>query len=510
MVRKNRIAIIIGAGPAGLTAAYELLCRTDILPIILEKSEYIGGISKTINYDGYRLDIGGHRFFTKSKRVNDWWFSFFPLQGKPAIDYKLLNKKTPEIFEGGPDPEKKDRVMLSRSRLSRIYFDNKFFDYPVSLSSTTIKNLGYKRMVKIISSYFLANLKKIKPEKSLEDFFINRFGRELYSIFFKEYTEKLWGVPCNQIKPEWGEQRVKGLSISKVLIHALKKIVFNKNTLEETTLIDKFYYPKFGPGQLWESIAEEISIKGGKIILDSQVINFNSENGKIISVLYKNKLGKTEEIFGDFFFSSMPVKELIYGLGDDVPPLIREIGEGLMYRDFITVGLLVKRLKIGKMDDNWVYIQDPKVKLGRIQIFNNWSPYLIVDKNKFWLGLEYFCSEGDDFWKKTDNNIAELAQLELVRLGIIELESVIKKTVFRQEKAYPAYFGSYERFEEIKDFLNSYDNLFLVGRNGMHKYNNMDHSILTAMIAVDNIISGNIDKRNLWAVNLEDEYLEKK
>lgn len=361
-----KTAIIIGAGPAGLTAAYELLYKTDIKPIIFEMTNDIGGICKTINYKGNKMDIGGHRFFSKSDRVMDLWKNILPLQN-------------------GVDPEKTDKVMLIRNRLSRIFFLRKFFDYPVSLNFNTISNLGIKRIIKIGLSYIKITLFPIKEEKSLEDFFINRFGRELYLIFFKDYTEKLWGISCNKIKPEWGAQRIKGMSITAAIKHAIKNIfskdssISQKNT--ETSLIKKFMYPKFGPGQLWEELAEIIKQKGGEIYKNHEVIGIKQEKNKIIGVTIKDKkTGTVKTQKADYVFSSMPVKDLIKGMGEEAPKEVQRIAKGLRYRDFITVGLLLKKLKI-QLPDTWIYIQEKDVKLGRIQIFNNWSPYMVKDKN---------------------------------------------------------------------------------------------------------------------------------
>ncbi|MDO9465005.1 MAG: NAD(P)/FAD-dependent oxidoreductase [bacterium] len=482
----QKTAIIIGAGPAGLTAAYELLNKTDIKPIIYEMTEDIGGISKTINYKGNRIDIGGHRFFSKSDRVMQWWQKILPSQ------------------------------MLIRTRLSRIFFLRKLFDYPVSLNLNTFSNLGFMRIIKIGLSYIKTRFSPIKNEGSLEDFFINRFGKELYLTFFKDYTEKVWGIPCNRIRPEWGRQRIKGLSISKALLHAVKK---QKNT--ETSLIGQFLYPKFGPGQMWEQVARIIKEKGGEIYLKHKVIGLNHHDNEIVEAALKEKT--TNELItktADYFFSTMPVRDLIQSLQNDVPREIQQVAQGLMYRDFITVGLLLRKLKIKNktriktinniVPDNWIYIQERDVKLGRIQIFNNWSPYMVKDENTVWIGLEYFCNEGDELWNKTDENFAKFAIDELAKIDIIEKEDVLDKVVIRMSKTYPAYFGTYDQFYVIKNFTDKFENLFLIGRNGMHRYNNQDHSMLTAMAAVENIINNIKSKHNIWAVNTEDEYHEDK
>lgn len=491
----KRKAIIIGAGPAGLTAAYELLEKTDIIPIVFESTADIGGISKTVNYKGNRIDIGGHRFFSKSDRIMDWWLNILPLENPPQLS-----------------PEVQDDIMLVRSRLSRILFLRKFFDYPISLSRNTISNLGFIRVCKIGLSYIKSSIFQRK-EKSLEDFFINRFGEELYSTFFKDYTQKVWGVPCSEIKPEWGAQRVKGLSIAKTIINALKK-PFVKSDLsqkkQETSLIEKFMYPKLGPGYMWEKVAKLIQEKGGEIHLNQKVSEMKSEGREITSVIVKDaKTGETKEYSAEYFISTMPARDLILGL-NNVPENIKSVADGLKYRDFITVGLLLDKLTIGEISDNWIYVQESDVKLGRMQIFNNWSPYLVENIENTWVGLEYFCNEGDELWNMSDKDFSNFAIEELIKIGVIDKENVLDSTVIRMPKAYPAYFGSYENFDKIRDFVDKFENLFLIGRNGMHRYNNMDHSMLSAMQAVENISNGVKTKQNIWEVNAEEAYHEVK
>ena len=537
--KTKKTAIIIGAGPAGLTAAYELLDKTDIKPVIYEKSEYIGGISKTINYKGNRIDIGGHRFFSKSERVMDWWINILPLQGAPAKDDILVGREITFSNESlkrnigslktkrypAPDPEKVDEVMLNRSRLSRIFFLRKFFDYPVSLNYNTFSNLGIKRTVKIGLSYIKTSFSPIKPEKSLEDFFINRFGVELYLTFFKDYTEKVWGVACSEITADWGSQRIKGLSITNAILHAFKKnftgykSISQKNV--ETSLIGQFMYPKYGPGQLWEEVAKLITENGGEIHHEMRVVGIESKENKVNAIKVMEKsTGELKRIEGDYFLSTMPVKDLINSFKEDLPDEVSDVAQGLMYRDFITVGLLLNELKIKNhtkrytindmVPDNWIYIQERDVKIGRLQIFNNWSPYLVKDEFKIWIGLEYFCNEGDDMWNMSDENFINFAIDELQKIDIINKEEVIDSVIIRVEKTYPAYFGTYNRFDSIKNFTDSFENLFLIGRNGMHRYNNMDHSMLTAMTAVENIISGEKSKDNIWDINAEENYNEER
>ncbi|MBO4294327.1 MAG: NAD(P)/FAD-dependent oxidoreductase [Alphaproteobacteria bacterium] len=513
MVRK---AVIIGAGPAGLTAAYELLKRTDIKPIILEENDFIGGISATLNYKNNHIDMGGHRFFSKSDRVMNWWLDVLPLQGKPSKDDIILNR-TVELSDkkDAPDPQKTDRVMLKRPRLSRIFYLKTFFNYPVSLNLNTIKGLGLWRMFKIGCSYLKALLFPIKEEKSLEDFMINRFGRELYRTFFKDYTEKLWGIECGKISAEWGAQWIKGISILKVLKQMFLNLGAKKGKAVETSFIENFFYPKFGPGHLWETVGADIEDMGGKIVLGEKVTQIKKENGVIKSVVTES--GKEYE--GDIFISTMPVKDLCKAMGD-VPEEIKEISEGLMYRDFRVVGVLLNKLALKNktkiktinniIPDTWIYIQEKGVKLGRIQFFNNWSPYMVDDfEHKIWIGLEYFCNEGDKIWTDDDKTFIDFAVDEAVKIGIFKKEDVLDAYTKRVKKAYPAYFGSYDKFEDVKKYVLSIDNLYLVGRNGMHKYNNMDHSALTAMKTVDCIL-GLCDKAEIWNVNTETEYHEEK
>lgn len=514
---KQKIAVIIGAGPAGLTAAHELLDKTAIKPVIFEMSSDIGGISKTVNYKGNRIDIGGHRFFSKSDRVVDWWQKILPLQGSPSMDDIILNRNVPvSKSEGAPDPEKNDLVMLVRNRVSRIYFLRFFFEYPISLKWTAFKNLGAVKIIRIGLSYIKARLFPIKDEISLEDFFINRFGNELYRIFFKDYTEKVWGVPCSAIKSEWGAERIKGLSISKAMAHAVRRYFKKYTSIDqnktEISLIEQFNYPKLGPGQLWEEVAKQVKSGGGEIHVMSNVIGVSIAGRQVLGVSVKNtETNMITEHKCDFLLSTMPVKELILAITPVAPDIMRKVAEGLIYRDFVAVGVLLKKLKIQNetkipainriVPDNWIYIQERNVKLGRLQIYNNWSPYMLEDPfNTVWIGLEYFCNEGDELWSKTDDEFAAFAIDELAKIDIINKNDVMDSTVIRMLKTYPAYFGSYDKFDVLKTYVSQFENLFLIGRNGMHKYNSMDHSVLTAMTAVGNIISGIKDKDNIWNI----------
>ncbi len=504
-----------------------MVTRTGIRPIILEKSEYMGGISRTVNYKGNRIDIGGHRFFSKSDRVMEWWLQVLPLQASEtnaaAIRYHKMERKV-QASASGPDPAAADRVMLLRPRKSRIYYLRRFFDYPISLSKDTLLKLGLWRTFKIGVSYMKSAAAPSKREDTLEQFFINRFGKELYHTFFKSYTEKVWGVPCDKISAEWGAQRIKGLSVWATLTHAAKKMfgggksdLGQKNT--QTSLIEQFLYPKFGPGQVWEEVARRIKEQGAEIHTGYRVERILTEGFKVTGVEAVNTATGARETFtGDYFFSTAPIKELLRSFDVAPPKNVLEVSDGLIYRDFITVGLLVRSLQIhdntpqGKrlVTDNWIYIQEPDVSLGRLQIFNNWSPFMVADQSTVWLGLEYFCNDTDDIWKLSDEKMVKLAIDELSKIGIVSTSDVLDSTVLRMEKTYPAYFGTYDRFDEIKSYVNQFENLFLVGRNGMHRYNNQDHSMLTAMMAVDNIIAGNTDKTGLWEVNTEMDYHEEK
>jgi len=519
----SRKAIIIGAGPAGLTAAYELLQRTDIIPIILEKSGDIGGISKTVNYKGNRIDIGGHRFFSKSDRVMAWWMKIMPVQSQPESQFTVTYRrgartiKTEEPLRH--DCENSDKVMLVRKRLSRIYFLRKFFDYPLQLSFDTLKKLGLGRTLAILRSYVWSIIFQRLPEKNLEDFFINRFGNKLYRLFFKDYTEKVWGMPCTKISPEWGAQRVKGISIGKAIVHAAKSLNPKKNSSDdinqkgtETSLIEKFLYPKYGPGQLWEEVARLVQEKGGQIHMHQEVQKIHYKEGGITGVTTSNNsTGQMGVWEGDYFFSTMPVQELVAGMDGPVPEKVKEVAAGLQYRDFITVGVLLKSFTEHlDLKDTWIYVQEKNVQVGRLQLFHNWSPYMVKEPGQVWLGMEYFCNCGDALWSQPDEAIKKLALEELEKMAIAEVKDVLDATVLRMEKTYPAYFGTYSEFDKVSTYLDGFENLFLVGRNGMHKYNNSDHSMLTSMVAVDNIGAGITSKANVWAVNTEQDYHEEK
>jgi protoporphyrinogen oxidase len=515
--------IIIGAGPAGITAGYELLKKTkDYEVVILEETNEIGGIARTVNYNGNRMDIGGHRFFSKDEEVSAWWDEIMPRQGKPSYDDKVLKRKT-VLVKGGPDPETCDRVMLTRNRVSRIYYNKKFFDYPVKMNRNTIKNMGLVTTIQTGFSYIKSVMFKV-PENSLENFYINRFGRKLYSMFFESYTEKLWGRHPREISADWGAQRVKGLSIVAILKDILRKIIpgsnYNKKSVE-TSLIEKFNYPKYGPGQLWQLAAHDFEKMGGKIVKGCKVEKIETEGKNVVGVV-GDMNGDKVEYNADIVISSMPLKDLVAGM-DGVPDDINNIAQGLPYRDFVTVGLLVDKLNLKNetelktlnniVPDCWIYVQDAGVKLGRIQIFNNWSPYMVKNPEKYvWIGLEYFCVEGDKYWNMSEREWVDFGANELIRMGVINsMDNIIDFHREKVKKAYPAYFDTYSQIDKLIEYLNQYNNLYCIGRNGQHRYNNMDHSMVTAFETVRNILAEKFDDKSLiWNVNTEKEYHEEK
>lgn len=546
----SKVAIIAGAGPAGLTAAYELLKRSDVHPIVCETTDAIGGIAQTYNYKGNRIDIGGHRFFSKEKRVMDWWFNILPLQGAPSaddiekgheVDYPSTeeghgtsevglrdnpksNVLSPKSQPRAPDPEKEDAVMLQRPRMSRIFYHKHFFPYPIGITFLVAKRLGIWNTFLIGCSYIKRQIVPLKDETYLDAFYRNRFGDRLYKTFFEAYTEKVWGVPCSAIRADWGAQRVKGLSLKRAVAHAFKDLVssdFKKAQEErETSLITRFFYPKYGPGQMWEEVTKLVKEMGGEVRMKTRVSGVRVHNGRIESATLENvDTHETVEVACDYFFSTMPIKHLI-GMMTPRPPVpVVEVAEGLHYRDFLTVGLLLKKLNVQEggvktvtsVPDNWIYVQEGGVRVGRIQIFNNWSPYMVADyKNTTWIGLEYFVNEGGDLWEMQDEKLIELGISEMEKIGFCKKEDLIDACVLRMPKAYPAYWGMYDHLDVVRDYVNTIPNLYLIGRNGMHRYNNQDHSMLTAMMAVDNIVAGKTDNMNLWEVNLEMTYHESK
>ncbi len=512
--------VIIGAGPAGLTCAYDLLKKGEYDVTILEASSVIGGISRTYNYKGNRMDIGGHRFFSKDQEIMDLWNEIMPLQGSKSKDDLMLNRER-KIASKGPNPEKEDEVMLVRTRVSRIFFLRKFFDYPISMKPRTFINMGFSRTMKAGFGYIGSTIHKRK-ENNLEDFYINRFGKPLYQMFFEDYTTKVWGLKPSEISPDWGAQRVKGLSLSKAILSVFtkpfKKLFHSKNV--ETSLIEEFYYPKFGPGQLYETMAKKVVEMGGKILFDHPVVKIGYENDKI-TYLETESNGVREKFEGDYYVSSMAIKDLYEAIGKEkVPEKVYDIATNLPYRDFITVGLLLPKLKLKNqtkmktvsniVPDCWIYIQERDVKVGRLQIFNNWSPYMVKDlENTVFIGLEYFVNEGDELWNMSDHDFIEFAKDELEKIDIIDKKDVIDACRLNIKKAYPAYFGVYKDFNEVQDHLKGIKNLFCVGRNGQHRYNNMDHSMASALIASSMCQEENkYTMDDLWNVNTEKDYHE--
>ncbi len=510
---QRKKVLIIGGGPAGLTAAYELLRQPEeFFPLVIEDHSQPGGISKTLNFDGFRLDIGGHRFFSKSDKVMEWWFGILPPAGAPAPDDLERAQELP-LFPGGPDPSIEDDVFLIRKRLSRILFERKFYPYPLSLSLETLRNLGIFRTLKIGADYFVSIIRPIRPEETLEDFLINRFGRSLYEIFFKDYTEKVWGRQCSEIEASWGRQRIKGLSIKKVIMSAVRQKKGGSDIAQkglETSLINYFLYPKFGPGQLWEKVSKEVESRGGRVMFSTRVDRLIREGDKITGArIVDLRTRAVKKISLDYCISSAPVRNLVAMLDPPLPEKERAIAFSLPYRDFITVGVCLDDAELGNLRDNWIYVQERDVKVGRLQLFQNWSPYMVPEKNCIWLGLEYFASEGDELWRKGPQEMEAFSTEELLRLGVIRRrENVRFSRLIKVKKAYPAYWGSYGRFGELRTRLDEIENLYLVGRNGMHRYNNQDHSMLSAMEAVRNIIGGIKTKDNIWKVNSEDAYHE--
>jgi protoporphyrinogen oxidase len=517
--------VIIGAGPAGLTAAWELAEAGVRDIVVLEATRAIGGLSQSIEYKGNRIDIGGHRFFSKSDWVMDWWTRMLPLAASSSQDagdrdLVLAYQGKQRSLDATPMARESDaRVMLVRKRLSRIYFDGKFFDYPLKANVETALKLGLWRCARFGASYVRAMLFPRRPERSLEDFFINRFGRLLYLQFFKEYTEKVWGTPCDQISAEWGAQRIKSLSIARALLHAVLK-PFRRGdgfgAAQQTSLIERFLYPKYGPGLMWETTVEQLRARGVRFEFEAPVVQIEQGEGRIYAVQVRTQDGAGQRYEADSFISTMPVRDLVLGFAPGAAQGPREIAAGLEYRDFITVGLLYRRMMRTKggngpmniVPDNWIYIQESGVKVGRLQIFNNWSPYLVRDPETVWIGMEYFCREGDELWSLSDAELQRLGVAEMRRLNLADSADHLDGVVIRMLKAYPGYYGTYARFDELRRYLDAFPNLFLAGRNGMHRYNNQDHSMLSAKKAVEAILAGSSDKSAIWGVNIDDEYHE--
>jgi protoporphyrinogen oxidase len=459
--------VIIGAGPAGLTAAYEL-AKQNLRPIILEKGDKVGGLARTESYKGFYFDIGGHRFFTKVQEVKRMWR---------------------EVL--GPD-------FLRRPRLSRIYYNGKFFDYPLK-PINALFGLGLWESIRIGLSYLRWQISPYRYEESFEQWVTNRFGKRLFEIFFKSYTEKVWGISCSELKAEWAAQRIKDLSLKTVLLSMFFK---PKNTIK--TLIDQFDYPRRGPGMMWNGVKETIEKRGGEVRVNTGVVGIH-RNGKGIESVVVGCNGHKETIRGTHFISSMPVTEFINKLDPPAPPAVLKAAGKLKYRDFLTVCLIVNKPNL--FPDNWIYIHDPEVKVGRIQNFKNWSLDMVPDPAKTSLGLEYFCTEGDELWNISDDELINLSRRELERIGLVSAADIEDGCVFRVPKAYPIYDSDYRDYLAIvRDFVGTLENYQTIGRNGLHRYNNQDHAMLTGMLAVRNLIYG--ENNNLWSVNADQEYHE--
>jgi protoporphyrinogen oxidase len=524
----DKCVVIIGAGPAGLTAAYELSSKGFSNIVILEATDQVGGLSRTVNHNGNRIDIGGHRFFSKSGWVMKWWLDRVPLAG-PEEPHTLgaehqfaslaYQGRTHQLHLGASGSPASEGAMLVRNRLSRILFAGKLFDYPLKLNLDTALKLGPLKCLLFGMSYLKVRLFPRPKEETLEDFFINRFGRRLYLQFFKEYTEKVWGKACSEISAAWGAQRIKSLSVGKALLHAIKQPFKRSAAADQTSLIEHFLYPRLGPGQMWEATAAELALHGITVrkqaVLDR--ITVNDEN-IVTGIEYRDcGSGQRVSLAADVVISTMPVKDLVAAMGDRPPLTVREVASALEYRDFMTVGLLYRKnsMKGGRkraahdsLGDNWIYVQEPGVKVGRLQVFNNWSPYMVADPETSWVGLEFFCSEGDELWNRNDEALLALARREMVQIGLADTEECLDGIVIRMPKAYPGYYGAYDRFDEIRSYTDTISNLFLIGRNGMHRYNNQDHSMLTAKLAAEAIAAGSDDKKAIWEINVDDDYHE--
>lgn len=458
--------VVVGAGPAGLTGAYELI-KADSDVVVFEKENQVGGISRTEEYKGYRFDIGGHRFFTKVPEVEALW-------------HEVLGSEFIEV-----------------PRLSRIYYGGKFYHYPIDIWDT-LGNLGPIESVRVIASYLRAQLKSPYPEEeSLEHWVVNRFGERLYRTFFKTYTEKVWGVPCSKIRADWAAQRIKDLSLKRAVMNALFK------NSDATTLIDRFQYPRLGPGMMWERFRRRVEEEGGRVHMNTPVEQLHHDGRRVTAVTTRRD-GREVRIIPEHVINSMPITQLVERLDPRPPDHVLAAARSLSYRDFIVVALILDREDV--FPDNWIYVHSPDVRVGRIQNFKNWSAEMVPDPKTTCVGMEYFCSRGDDLWERSDEQMKELAGKELVRIGLAEADDIFDGTVMRQQMAYPVYDETYQKhLGVLRQYLDTFENLWTVGRAGMHRYNNQDHSMLTAMLAVRNILG---EDHDLWQVNVERSYHE--
>lgn len=458
--------VIMGAGPAGLCAGYEL-SKNGVRSLVFEKGALVGGLARTETYRGFRFDVGGHRFYTKVPEIERIW-------------HEVL----------GDD-------LLVRQRMSRIYYNGRFYNYPLRLPNT-LGNLGLWESTLILGSYLKSQMQPHAPEETFEHWVINRFGRRLYETFFKTYTEKVWGIPCSTIRADWAAQRIKGLSVRSAVTNAL----FGANGVK--SLIEEFYYPRLGPGMMWERMQQLIEAQQSRVELESRVVGVKHNGRAVASITVEQKCGRTQVIQAEHFISSMPLSQLVLCMDPAPPPEILRAASSLNYRDFLIVVLLLDEAEL--FPDNWVYVHDPLVKVGRIQNFKNWSEAMVPDLGKTSLGMEYFCTVGDDVWSLSDEELIRLATRELEELGLGEARLVEDGTVIRQRKAYPVYDETYmNHVRLIADYLERFTNLQTIGRNGMHRYNNQDHSMLTGLLATQNILG---KQHDLWQVNTERSYYE--
>jgi protoporphyrinogen oxidase len=468
---KTQRCVIMGGGPGGLTAAYEL-SKLGVPAVVFEQDDVVGGISRTATYKGYRFDIGGHRFFTKVKRVEEMWHEII------ADD------------------------MLRRPRLSRIYYKGKFFDYPLKPVNALV-GLGPIEAVRIAFSYLRALLFPSQEERNLEQWVVNRFGYRLYDIFFRTYTEKVWGMPCTEIAADWAAQRIKNLDLVAALKNTLLGAGRHRGEVV-TTLVEEFWYPRLGPGMMWERCRDLLAERGYPTFTGRKVTRIRHRDGRVESIRVRDRSGAEHEEEGAHFISSMPIGELLRILDPAPPPEVLALGDSLRYRDFLTVVLIVDRDEV--FPDNWIYLHSPAVRAGRIQNFKNWSPDMVPDPSKTALGLEYFVNMGDDLWNATDEELVDLGRRECALMGLIQESEVSDGAVVRMPKAYPVYEGDYQqKLAGIQEYLAGLPNLQLIGRNGQHRYNNQDHSMLTAMYAAENIVDGD---RDVWSVNVDQDYAE--
>jgi protoporphyrinogen oxidase len=463
--------VIVGGGPAGLTAAASCVEQGHRVTVFEKDPEYVGGIARTVRYKEFRFDIGGHRFFSKSPEITRWWRDRLPGQ------------------------------FIQVRRLSRIFYNNHFFDYPLK-AFNALGGLGIFTSVLCVLSYLKSRVFPIVPERSFADWVSNRFGKRLFNIFFKTYTEKVWGMPCDEISADWAAQRIKGLSLSKAIFNAIFPQKKGGDLVK--TLIDSFEYPRLGPGMMWEKTRDDLLAAGATVAMGTEIVRIRHQNGRITSLTARDLHGHETEVAGDTFIVSMPLQETVRAFDPPLPVAAREAADRLQYRDFLTVALMVRKPDL--FPDNWIYVHDPSVRLGRIQNFNNWSPAMVPMEGVTCLGLEYFCFAGDEGWSSSDPELIELGKKELAQLGLVDPKDVFDGCVVRMPKAYPVYTPTYQdELKAIREALRTFSNLQVVGRNGMHKYNNQDHSMMTALLAAQNVSGASFD---LWRVNTDAEYHE--